>query len=97
MAGCCSARSPLTRSRRSPGSSAILACPTWQQVPAPPVPTLCGIAFLLAWDLWTEVRGDSRFYAGWPLALRAGLYASCLYLLAFGATTQPAAFIYFRF
>ena len=61
------------------------------------MPVLCGIAFVLFWDLAVEARGNVRFYARWPLPLRAGLYAASVYLLAFGATTATSAFIYFQF
>lgn len=66
-------------------------------MPNVPVPALAGMLALLAWDLGTEARGNVRFYASWPLPLRAALYEVAIYLLAFGATTTPSAFIYFQF
>lgn len=66
-------------------------------MPSVPVPALVGMLALLAWDLGTEARGNVRFYASWPLPFRAALYAVAIYLLAFGATTTPSAFIYFQF
>lgn len=63
----------------------------------PPLPVLVGIACLFLWDLAIEIAGSPRFYARWPLLLRAALYATCLYLLVFGSNTVPAAFIYFQF
>ena len=35
--------------------------------------------------------------ATFALPFRAALYAVAIYLLAFGATTTPSAFIYFQF
>ncbi|WP_176715497.1 hypothetical protein [Thioclava sp. SK-1] len=55
------------------------------------------MAFLLIWDIATEVTGQPRFYQNYPRLMRAGIYAVLIYLLAFGATTQPGAFIYFQF
>ena len=66
-------------------------------MPEPPFAAMAGIGFLLAWDATVEGTGNVRFYATWPLVARAGLYAAMVYLLAFGATTAPAAFIYFQF
>lgn len=67
------------------------------RIDLPPTPVLAGIGFLVLWDLAIEISGDPRFYARWPLLPRAALYAAGLYLLAFGANTIPAAFIYFQF
>lgn len=66
-------------------------------VQAPPVPAICGMLFLLLWDLNAEWANDQRFYLRWPLAVRAGLWAGMIYLLAFGATTAGSAFIYAQF
>lgn len=66
-------------------------------IPTPPVPALLGIVALLAWDACAERFGSEEFYARLPLILRGGLYAGMVYLLAFGATTPSAAFIYFQF
>ncbi|MCV3273782.1 MBOAT family O-acyltransferase [Roseobacter sinensis] len=66
-------------------------------LPPPPVAALLGMLWLLFWDVLVEHSGNVRFYRGWPVVLRAGLYAGMIYLLAFGATTQTAAFIYFQF
>lgn len=65
-------------------------------VPRPPTAALLGIATLLLWDAGTELGGP-RFYRSWPMPARAALYAGLIYLLAFGATTAPTAFIYFQF
>lgn len=65
-------------------------------VPAPALPALLGIAFLFLWDILAEQNGP-RFYARWPLGIRAMVYAGMIYLLAFGATTATSAFIYFQF
>lgn len=66
-------------------------------MPAPPVPAVAGILFLFFWDFSAERRYDMQFYRHWKLLPRAGLYASMIYLLAFGATTATSAFIYFQF
>jgi alginate O-acetyltransferase complex protein AlgI len=75
----------------NPGQFAHIAMPT------PPMAALLGIIFVLAWDLATELGGGVRFYLRWPMAARGALYAAMIYLLAMGATTAPAAFIYFQF
>ena len=63
----------------------------------PPIAVFLGILFLLIWDTLTETTGRIRFYSGWPLYIRAVMYAGMVYLLAFGATTATATFIYFQF
>lgn len=63
----------------------------------PPEASLLGIALLFTWDLLTERSGNVRFYDAFPVWLRAGLYAGMIYLLAMGATSAPAAFLYFQF
>ena len=75
----------------------VLPAPGGSAIPAPPFAALLGIGFLLVWDILTETRGRVRFYADWPVAIRAGLWAGMIYLLAFGATTTTSAFIYFQF
>jgi D-alanyl-lipoteichoic acid acyltransferase DltB (MBOAT superfamily) len=66
-------------------------------VPTPPFATLLGILALFLWDLSLEHSGKPQFYLRLPLVLRGGLYATMIYLLAFGATTAPSSFIYFQF
>jgi D-alanyl-lipoteichoic acid acyltransferase DltB (MBOAT superfamily) len=66
-------------------------------MPTPPVAVFLGLFLLLVWDILVERAGDVAFYAQWPMMIRAGLYAAMIYLLAFGATTQTSAFIYFQF
>ena len=66
-------------------------------VPEPPIGAVIGIVALLFWDFGIERRGNVRFYEAFPIPVRAFLYAGMIYLLAFGATTQTAAFIYFQF
>jgi len=66
-------------------------------MPSVPISAVLGIGLLFLWDLAIELSGSVRFYARWALPLRAGLYACMIYLLAFGATTQTSAFIYFQF
>ncbi|MEM6742401.1 MAG: MBOAT family O-acyltransferase [Pseudomonadota bacterium] len=75
----------------------LAAGPSGLTVPEPPFAALLGLGFLFVWDVLTERSGDVRFYARWPLVVRAGLYAGMVYLLAFGATTAASAFIYFQF
>jgi D-alanyl-lipoteichoic acid acyltransferase DltB (MBOAT superfamily) len=75
----------------------ILAAPDGRTMPLPPFASLLGMGMLLVWDILVERSGDVRFYARWPMLVRAGLYAGMIYLLAFGATTQTSAFIYFQF
>ena len=66
-------------------------------IPSPPLAALVAIGFVFAWDLVTELTGEVQFYRGWPIVMRATLYSLMIYLLAFGATTTPSAFIYFQF
>ena len=66
-------------------------------VAAPPVPALCGMAFVLLWDLCAERAGRQVFYRDWPLVARALLWAGMIYLLAFGATSATSGFIYAQF
>ncbi len=66
-------------------------------MPNPPLAALIGILCLICWDAMTEVSGNVRFYLRWPMPIRAAIYAVMIYLLAFGATTAPSAFIYFQF
>lgn len=63
----------------------------------PPLAALLAMGFVLVWDILIERSGDVRFYVRWPMLIRAGLYACMIYLLAYGATTQTANFIYFQF
>ncbi len=66
-------------------------------MPMPPIAAFLGLAVLFVWDVLIERSGNVRFYESWPLVIRGGLYAGMIYLLAFGATTQTSAFIYFQF
>lgn len=75
----------------------LAEAPAGLSIPAPPLAALLGLGFLFVWDVLTEWSGNVRFYAGWPMVIRAGLYAGMIYLLAFGATTATSAFIYFQF
>lgn len=75
----------------------LSSAPEGLTIASPPIPALLGIVFLFVWDILTERSGDVRFYARWPLLVRAGLWASMIYLFAFGATTSTSTFIYFQF
>ena len=66
-------------------------------LPAVPFAALLGIGFIALWDIAIETTGRVRFYQGWPVPVRAAIYAGMIYLLAFGATSSPSAFIYFQF
>ncbi|MGR3501231.1 MBOAT family O-acyltransferase [Pseudaestuariivita sp.] len=78
-------------------SQRLFAGPAGMTLPMPPLATLLGVMFLFVWDLLAEWTGKAAFYQTWPMVIRAGLYAGMVYLLAFGATTQTSAFIYFQF
>ena len=65
-------------------------------IPSPPLPAVLAILALFIWDLMIE-RYGATFYAGLPTIFRGAMYASMIYLLAFGATTTTSAFIYFQF
>lgn len=75
----------------------ITSTPFLLTMPAPPFPALLGMLFLFGWDVLTERSGNVRFYSGWPLVIRGALWASMIYLFAFGATTTTSSFIYFQF
>ena len=75
----------------------LLHGPAGVTMPSPPLAAVLAMAFLFVWDALIERSGDVRFYARWPIPVRAALYAAMIYLLAFGATTQTSAFIYFQF
>lgn len=75
----------------------LIDAPSQLSLPDPPFAALLGLGWLFIWDVLIERSGNVCFYASWPLVLRAALYASMIYLLAFGATTAPTAFIYFQF
>ncbi len=66
-------------------------------MPGVPVPALAAIAFVACWDGTMDLRRDGRFYETWPLPVQGMLFACMIYILAFGATTAPSAFIYFQF
>ncbi|MBK0329372.1 MBOAT family protein [Rhodobacteraceae bacterium F11138] len=66
-------------------------------IPTIPTAAYLAMAVLLVWDMLIERTGNVRFYQTWPMAVRAGVYAGMIYLLAFGATTTTSAFIYFQF
>ncbi len=75
------------------------ATPGWATIsmPSVPVAALLGMIFLFFWDAGTEWSGRVRFYLWFPAPIRGLGYAGMIYLLAFGATTAPASFIYFQF
>ena len=75
----------------------IVSSPEVYTMPTPPFSAMLALGFLFVWDVMVERVGDVQFYARWPMVIRAGLYAGMIYLLAFGATTQTSAFIYFQF
>lgn len=66
-------------------------------MPSVPIAALLGMMGLFLWDLAVEISGRVDFYRPLPLVLRTTIYAIMIYLLAFGATTTPSAFIYFQF
>jgi alginate O-acetyltransferase complex protein AlgI len=75
----------------------IVSAPSTISVPSPPLAALLAMGVLFVWDLMVERTGNVQFYARWPLAVRAFIFAAMVYLLAFGATTATSAFIYFQF
>lgn len=75
----------------------LIPAPDSLTLATPPLAALLGLGFLFVWDVLAERLGNVQFYANWHIALRCALYAGMIYLLAFGATTQTSAFIYFQF
>lgn len=66
-------------------------------MPGVPIPAITAIAFVACWDGAMDLRRDGRFYEKWPLPVQGMLFSCMIYILAFGATTSPSAFIYFQF
>ena len=75
----------------------VVTTPETLTIPALPFAAMVAIGFVFLWDVVIEVSGLPRFYALLPITVRAATYAGMVYLLAFGATTTTAAFIYFQF
>ena len=75
----------------------LVAAPEGLSMPSPPLAVILALGVLFVWDVLIERSGNVRFYAKWPMIIRCGIYAGLVYLLAFGATTQTSAFIYFQF
>ncbi len=75
----------------------LTTAPLGLTLPTPPLPALLAMVFLFVWDMFTERSGNVRFYSGWPMIIRAALWAVMIYLFAFGATTSTSSFIYFQF
>jgi D-alanyl-lipoteichoic acid acyltransferase DltB (MBOAT superfamily) len=75
----------------------ITSGPQDLSIPSPPLAALLGVCFLFLWDLMIERTADSVFYRKFNVYSRVVLYALMIYLLAFGATSQTSAFIYFQF
>jgi D-alanyl-lipoteichoic acid acyltransferase DltB (MBOAT superfamily) len=66
-------------------------------MPDVPIAVFLGMAGLFIWDALIERSGNPQFYRTWPVTIRGILFAGMVYVLAFGATTAPASFIYFQF
>ncbi|MGV6819727.1 MAG: MBOAT family O-acyltransferase [Parvularcula sp.] len=71
--------------------------PLVSEIASIPLGAIVGIAFILIWDILTEVTKQVRFYERWPILLRATAYALMIYILAFGGSSPTGAFIYFQF
>ena len=74
-----------------------LSQPLEATVARPPLATLLGVAVLALYDLAAYRSGRATFYRALPVPLRAGLYATLLFLTLMGMANARSAFIYFQF
>jgi D-alanyl-lipoteichoic acid acyltransferase DltB (MBOAT superfamily) len=74
------------------GSQAFAA-----SVARPPLATLLGVVVLCLYDFAAYRSGRATFYRAWPAPLRAGLYATLVFLTLMGMANARSAFIYFQF
>ena len=63
----------------------------------PSLATMLGVLVLLMYDFLAYRSGRATFYRAWPAPLRAGLYATLLFLTLMGLANARSAFIYFQF
>lgn len=63
----------------------------------PSLATLLGVGVLLAYDFLAYRSGRATFYLAWPVPVRAGLYATLVFLTLMGLANARSAFIYFQF
>ena len=63
----------------------------------PSLATMLGIVVLLSYDFLAYRSGRATFYRAWPAPLRAGLYATLVFLTLMGLANARSAFIYFQF
>ena len=63
----------------------------------PALAALVGLPLLFLYDLGQYCTDDPDWYRRQPAALRGLLYASVVFVLLLGLSTQPAQFIYFQF
>jgi len=66
-------------------------------VARPPLATLLGVAVLCLYDFAAYRSGRATFYRAWPMPVRAGLYATLIFLTLMGMANARSAFIYFQF
>ena len=58
---------------------------------------MLGVLVLLTYDFLAYRSGRATFYRAWPAPLRAGLYATLVFLTLMGLANARSAFIYFQF
>ncbi len=63
----------------------------------PSLATLLGVGVLLSYDFLAYRSGRATFYRAWPVPVRAGLYATLVFLTLMGLANARSAFIYFQF
>ena len=63
----------------------------------PSLATMLGIGVLLSYDYLAYRSGRATFYRAWPIPVRAGLYATLVFLTLMGLANARSAFIYFQF
>ncbi|MEM9100008.1 MAG: hypothetical protein AAGC79_15950, partial [Pseudomonadota bacterium] len=56
----------------------LAEAPAGVSMPTPAFASLLGLGLLFVWDVLTEWSGNVRFYAGWPMVIRAALYAGMI-------------------
>lgn len=66
-------------------------------VARPPLATMLGVVVLCLYDFAAYRSSRATFYRAWSLPVRAGLYASLVFLTLMGLANARSAFIYFQF
>lgn len=66
-------------------------------MPKPPLSALLGIPLLIGYEVIEYITGSPDFSGRLPTPVRAGLYATLIFILLMGTSNAPAQFIYSQF